>query len=77
MGDWVILRFPLDDPEKPEVVEVLANAPIKWKQYLKNKANKIKKKGRYIVTNILYDQEYYYPESLKKRYKKVEKNLNN
>ncbi len=44
MGDWVILRFPFDDPEKPEVIEVLANVPTNWKGYLKEKQRKSKKK---------------------------------
>lgn len=73
MGDHVILRFPFDNPEKPEVIEVLANVPTNWKDYLKKKAKEIKKEGRYIVTNILYDDEYYYPESMEAIYKKVEK----
>ena len=73
MGDHVILRFPLDDPDNPEVVDVLANVPVHWKKYLKDKAHEIKKPGRYIVSNILYDEEYYYPESIKKKHKKVEK----
>jgi len=73
MGDWIILRFPFDDPENPEVIEVLANAPNDWKKYLKKKAEEIKKEGRYIVANILYDDEYYYPESMKKVHERVEK----
>ena len=73
MGDYVILRFPFDNPDNPEVVDVLANVPVHWKKYLKDKANKIKKPGRYIVSNILYDNEYYYPESIKKDHKKTEK----
>jgi len=47
MGDWVILRFPFDNPEKPEVIEVLANVPTNWQEYLKKKAEEIKKDGRY------------------------------
>ena len=73
MGDWIILRFPFDDPENPEVIEVLANAPNDWEKYLKKKAEEIKKEGRYIVANILYDDEYYYPESMKKVHERVEK----
>lgn len=73
MGDWVILRFPFDDPGKPEVIEVLANMPTNWKKYLKKKTERIKKEGRYIVANILYDNEYYYPESMKKIHEKLEK----
>jgi len=73
MGDWVILRFPFDDPKKPEVIEVLANVPNHWKEYIKKKAKEIGREGRYIVANILYDNEYYYPESMKKIHEKVEK----
>ena len=73
MGDWIILRFPLDNPEKPEVIEVLANAPSNWKLYLKKKAKEIKKKGRYIVSNILYGKEYYYPQKMKKIHEKIER----
>jgi hypothetical protein len=73
MGDWIILRFPFDDPENPEVIEVLANVPTNWKEYLKKKAEEIKKEGRYIVANFLYDNEYYYPASMEKIHKKVEK----
>ena len=73
MGDYVILLFPFDDPDNPEVVDVLANVPNNWKKYLKKKAHKIKKHGRYIVANILYDDEYYFPESMKKVHEKVEK----
>ncbi len=75
MGDHVILRFPLDDPDNPEVVDVLANVPVHWQKYLKDKANEHKKPGRYIVSNLLYDEdtEYYYPESIKKKHRKTEK----
>ena len=73
MGDWIILRFPFNNPEKPEVIEVLANVPTNWKEYLKKKAQETNKQGRFIVANILYDDEYYYPESMKKTHKKVEK----
>jgi len=73
MGDNIILRFPFNDPQKPEIIEVLANVPTNWREYLKRKAKKYKKKGRYIVANILYNKEYYYPESMKKIHKKAEK----
>jgi len=73
MGDQVILLFPFDDPDNPEVVEVLANVPNNWKKYLKKKAHETKKYGRYVVANILYDDEYYFPESMKKIHEKVEK----
>ena len=56
------MRFPFDDPEKPEVVEVLANVPIDWKKYLKKKVTEVKKEGRYIVANILYRDKYYHPK---------------
>jgi len=73
MSDHVILRFPFDDPDNPEVVDVLANVPVHWKKYLKERARTVKKPGRYIVSNILYDEEYYYPESMRKKHKKNEK----
>lgn len=73
MGDHVILRFPFDDPDNPEVVDVLANVLVHWKKYLKETAHKIKKPGRYIASNILYDDEYYYPESMEKDHKKIER----
>ena len=55
MTDWVILRFPLEEPEKPEVIEVLANVPENWKAYLEKTANRTKKKGRYLVASIKYN----------------------
>lgn len=74
MGDWVILRFPFDDPEKPEVIKVLANIPHDWKKYLKKKAEEVKKEGRYIAAHVLYHKaEYFYPESMKKVHERVEK----
>ncbi|HID31665.1 MAG TPA: hypothetical protein EYP19_16915 [Desulfobacterales bacterium] len=73
MTDWVILRFPFDNPERPEVIEVLANVPIDWKQYLKKKAGEVDKEGRYVIANILYEYEYFYPEAMEEIYKKVEK----
>lgn len=73
MSDWVILRFPFDQPDKPEVVEVLANVPLNWNKFLKEKAIRLKKEGRYIVANLLYGKEYYYPESKKQQQQKVEK----
>lgn len=73
MGDHIILRFPFNNPENPEIVEVLANVPNNWKKYLKKKAHEVKKHGRYIVANILYENEYYFPESKKRVHKEVEK----
>ena len=73
MGDHVVLRFPFDDPDKPEVVDVLANVPVDWKKYLKGKADEIQKEGRYIPANILYDKDYYFPESMEKIHKRAEK----
>ena len=72
MSDWLILRFPLDDPQKPEVIEVLANVPSDWKQYLEKKAKEIKKEGRYIAANILYDNDSYYPDSAREKHKTTE-----
>ena len=74
MSDWLVLRFPPNKPDKPEVVEVLANVPINWKAFLAQKAKALKRKGRYLAANILYEDEYFYPESEKKAYKSVEKN---
>jgi len=65
MSDWIILRFPFDDPQKPEMIEVLANVPMDWKKYLKKKAREVKKEGRYIVADLLYKDEYYSPGTMK------------
>ena len=70
MGDHVVLRFPFNDPDKPEVVDVLANVPVDWEKYLKKIADK---EGRYIPANILYDKDYYHPESMEKIYKRTER----
>lgn len=72
MSDFLIIRIPLDDPNKPEIVEFLANVPINWITYLKQVAKKEKKKGRYLVANLEYNLDYFYPEKEKKIFKKVE-----
>ena len=73
MSDWLVLRFPLDEPDDPEVVEVLAEVPVDWAAFLKHKAHQIKKPGRYLAADILYGIDYYYPESSRIVYEKVEK----
>lgn len=42
MSDWLIVRIPFDDPQNPEIIEVLSNVPINWKDYLEKVAKKQK-----------------------------------
>lgn len=72
MSDFLIIRIPLDDPSKPEIVEFLANVPINWKKYLKQVAKRERKKGRYLVANLEYDLDYFYPKKEEKIFEKVE-----
>lgn len=73
MSDYLVIRIPFDKPREPEIVRFLAVVPIDWDKYLKEVAKKEKKDGRYLVTNIKYDLDYFYPEKKKRVYKKVEK----
>ena len=43
MSDYLVIRIPFDKPNKPEIVEFLADVPIDWKKYLKEMAKKEKK----------------------------------
>jgi len=70
--DWIVALIPFEgDPDDIEIIEVLANPPLNWKKFLKELANKTKKKGRYLVFSAHYDMDAYYPQNLKKKYKKV------
>ena len=73
MSDFLVIRIPFNKPDKPEIVKFLPNVPINWKKYLKEIAIKEKKEGRYLVANLKYDLDYFYPEKNKKRYKRLEK----
>ena len=73
MSDYLIIRIPFNKPSKPEIVEFLAVVPIDWKKYLKEVAEKEKKDGRYIVANLKYDLDYFYPEKKKEMYESREK----
>lgn len=74
MSDWLIVRIPFDDPEKVEVVKQLSNVPLNWKDYLEKIAKRTKKPGRYVVTNILYQEgEAFFPQNKKVEYQKTEK----
>ncbi len=47
MSNFLIIRIPFNKPDKPEIVEFLANVPIDWKKYLKEVAQKEKRtKGK-------------------------------
>ncbi|MCP6719521.1 MAG: hypothetical protein KJI71_04835 [Patescibacteria group bacterium] len=43
MSDYLVIRIPLDKPDKPEIIEFLSAVPIDWKKYLKEVAEKEKK----------------------------------
>ena len=73
MSDYLVIRIPFNKPFKPEIVEFLAVVPIDWKKYLKEIAEKEKKDGRYIVANLKYDLDYFYPEKEKEMYESTEK----
>lgn len=74
MSDWLIVRISDNNPNKVEVVEVLANVPSNWKRYLQKVAKQKKKCGRYIAANLLYGQgDAFYPSRLKKKIRKTEK----
>ena len=73
MSDYLVIRIPFNKPSKPEIVRFLAVVPIDWKKYLKEVAEKEKKDGRYIVANIKYDLDYFYPENKKEIYEGTEK----
>lgn len=55
------------------MVEELANLPIDWHSYLKQVAHRVRKPGRYIVANFLYQFDFFQPERKKKLYQKVER----
>jgi hypothetical protein len=73
MSDFLVIRIPFNKPDKPEIIKFLPNIPINWKKYLKGIAKKEKKEGRYLVANLKYDLDYFYPERKKKSYKKLKK----
>lgn len=73
MSDYLIIRIPFDKPNKPEIVEFLSDVPIDWKKYLKEVAKKEKKDGRYVVANLKYDLDYFYPEKKEQIYRETEK----
>jgi len=69
MTDWIVGLIPFEgNPDDIEIVEVLANPPLDWKEFLKELAHKTKKEGRYVVFSAHYDLDYIYPESLKEKY---------
>ena len=75
MSDWLIIRIPLNNPNKIEVVDVLPNVPIKWQDYLDKVAEREKKPGRYLVANTLYKEgEAFYPPKKRRKYHQTEKN---
>jgi hypothetical protein len=73
MSDFLIIRIPFNKPDKPEIVKFLTNVPIHWKKYLKEVAKKEKKAGRYLVANLKYELDYFYPRNKEKAYKKTER----
>ncbi len=74
MSDWIVIRIPFDKPNKPEIVESLADIPLNWKKYLSQVAEKTKKTGRYLVANIMYNEgEAFYPKTIAKDYHQTEK----
>ncbi|OGK41495.1 hypothetical protein A2954_00645 [Candidatus Roizmanbacteria bacterium RIFCSPLOWO2_01_FULL_37_12] len=73
MSDYLIIRIPFDNPSKPEIIEFLANVPLDWKKYLIQVANRVQKKGRYVVANLEYDFDHFYPAKKEATFKKVEK----
>ena len=73
MSDYLVIRIPFDKLNKPEIVEFLSTIPIDWKKYLKEVAEKEKKDGRYVVANLKYDLDYFYPEKKKEIYRETEK----
>jgi len=77
MSDYLVIRMPFNKPSKPEIVKFLAVVPIDWKKYLKEIAEKEKKDGRYIVANLKYDLDYFYPEKKKDIYISTEKKTEN
>jgi len=80
MSDWAIIKLDLNHPDKGEVVTILANAPLNWKQYMKDEASKSGKyvvAGRYIVAKLLYNLEYYAPEEMEQQHKQAESEAEN
>jgi len=73
MSDYLVIRIPFDKPNKPEIVEFLSAVPIDWKEYFKGVAKKEKKDGRYVVANLKYDLDYFYPQKKEHIYKHTEK----
>ena len=72
MSDWLIVRIPFDDPQNPEIIEVLSNVPINWRDYLEKVTKNTKKPGRYLAANLLYKEgEAFYPKTRKRKYKKT------
>ena len=69
MSDWVIIRIGLEDPEDIELVQMMANVPIDWKKYIKKIAVK---EGRYVPAKILYQHDYFKPESSERIYRQTE-----
>jgi len=80
LSDWAIIRLDLDDPDKGELVTIVANAPLNWKQYMQDKASQSGKyvvAGRYIVAKLLYGLEYYAPEEMEQQHKQAESDAEN
>ena len=80
MSDWAIIKLDLDHPAKGEVITILANAPLDWKKYMKDKASqsgKYEVAGRYIVAKLLYNLEYYAPEEMEQQHKQAESDAEN
>ena len=74
MSDWIVIRTPFDKPNKPDIIEILAEVPLDWKKYLRRVANKTKKAGRYLAANLLYNEgEAFYPKTTAKNYHQTEK----
>ena len=70
MSDWVIIRIDLEDPDEVEAIKMVANVPADWKKYMKKLA---KKDGRYVVSKLLYELNYFKPESAMIIHKRIEK----
>ena len=73
MGDYAILRINIENPDESELVKIIANVPLNWTKYLKQVAEETGINGRYVAATILYDNDYFLPESVRESYELVEK----
>jgi len=72
MGDWAVLRLDLDSPDDSELVKIVANVPLDWRKYLEKVSKEVGVNGRYVAANILYNEDVYLPEGMRRFYECVE-----